>query len=121
MSKLVKIVGVVRIGYGICGIMTVVGIVALATALLTGLVWYGVLSMSPRNIVIISTPVVLFLMICSVTDIISGRGILRQKPWAWNIVIVRAVMDLFVFPIGTALGIYSIWGLTHDVATEQVG
>jgi hypothetical protein len=119
VKKHVETVGALRIGYGICGILATVGIVALARALGLGIVSFGARLMELRNIVILGSPVALLLVICAVADIVGGSGVLKRKQWARYLVMVRAAMDLFVFPVGTALGIYSVWGLMQDYGAEQ--
>jgi len=46
--------------------------------------------------------------------LIGGIGLLKKKPWARILVLIVGCVRLFVFPIGTALGVYSIWVLTKD-------
>jgi hypothetical protein len=121
VEKHVKTVGALRIGYGICGILTAVGIAATAAGMGIGLLRFGARPVGLRNIVLLGTPVVVLLMVCAVADIVGGSGVLRRKPWARYLVMIRAGMDLFVFPVGTALGIYSVWGLMQGDGAEQVG
>ncbi|HEV2709907.1 MAG TPA: zinc ribbon domain-containing protein [Edaphobacter sp.] len=40
-----------------------------------------------------------------------GFGLLRRRSWARVVGIVVAILSLFKFPIGTALGIYTLWVL----------
>ena len=55
--------------------------------------------------VISITVIVLF----SIPAIIGGWGLLNQKDWAMPVVLVLGCFKLFSFPLGTALGIYTIW------------
>ncbi|MBL8240655.1 MAG: hypothetical protein JNM66_24770 [Bryobacterales bacterium] len=48
---------------------------------------------------------------------IVGRGILRFQPWAKTLGLFVAALTLLFFPIGTGIGIYTLWVLT-DEATE---
>jgi len=41
----------------------------------------------------------------------AGWGLLRLVPWARMLTIVLSFLALFNFPLGTALGIYSLWVL----------
>lgn len=43
--------------------------------------------------------------------ILVGISLLNRKPWARPLAIVVAILALFKFPIGTALGIYTLWVL----------
>ena len=40
-----------------------------------------------------------------------GFGLLTRKPWARMVGIVIAILSLLKFPVGTALGIYTLWVL----------
>ena len=44
----------------------------------------------------------------------TGWGLLRQADWARILAMVLAVLGLFLFPIGTIIGIYVIWVLTSQ-------
>lgn len=41
----------------------------------------------------------------------AGYSLLTRKPWARMLAIVLAILALFKFPLGTALGIYTLWVL----------
>jgi len=45
-----------------------------------------------------------------------GWGLMQREPWARIAAIVLAVLALFHPPIGTALGIYTLWVLLSDDA-----
>ena len=47
----------------------------------------------------------------------TGWSLLNRKPWGRTLAIVAGVMALFKFPMGTALGIYTLWVL----APRQAG
>ncbi|MCP4567163.1 MAG: hypothetical protein GY841_06255 [FCB group bacterium] len=50
-------------------------------------------------------------LILGLPDIIAGWGLLQRKSWSRILTIILGVLNLFAFPIGTALGIYSLWVL----------
>ena len=50
----------------------------------------------------------------AIPAIIGGVGMLYHKKWALTLVMVLGCFKLFSFPIGTALGIYSIWVYAED-------
>jgi len=54
-----------------------------------------------------------FLLI-AVGGILVGMGLRDRKPWARVLAIVLGVIALFHPPIGTALGIYTLWVLMSD-------
>jgi tRNA A-37 threonylcarbamoyl transferase component Bud32 len=48
----------------------------------------------------------------AVWDLAGGIGLLKRKRWARILVLIGAVPELFLFlPVGTAMGIYTIWVL----------
>ena len=61
----------------------------------------------------IGTVIALFLVILSVPGIIGGIGLLNRKEWARILVLVLGFLQLLNIPIGTALGIYTIWALMN--------
>jgi len=50
--------------------------------------------------------------------LLAGYGLLTRKPWARVLAIVVGILSLLNFPIGTAIGIYTLWVLTQPVATD---
>jgi hypothetical protein len=44
----------------------------------------------------------------------AGRALRRQQPAGRTAVLWLAVLNLFVLPFGTALGIYAFWVLLHN-------
>ncbi len=50
----------------------------------------------------------IFLAVFSAPEIIGGIGLLRRKEWGRIVVLVVSFFNLINFPLGTALGIYSI-------------
>lgn len=49
------------------------------------------------------------IILFSIPSIIAGIGILNNKKWAFTLALVLGCFKLFSFPIGTAIGIYTIW------------
>jgi hypothetical protein len=49
------------------------------------------------------------IILFSIPSIIGGIGLLNNKPWALTLLLVLGCFKLFSFPIGTAIGIYTIW------------
>lgn len=57
---------------------------------------------------------------------VTGYGLLTRRPWGRIIGIIAAVLALFKFPLGTAMGIYTLWVLApgessveYDAITSQ--
>jgi hypothetical protein len=49
----------------------------------------------------------------------AARGLSRGRPWARNLALVLAAFDLLLLPLGTALGLYTIWVLLHEGVRGQ--
>jgi len=51
---------------------------------------------------------VLTLILC-LPSILAGWGLLKRKPWARIVAIILGVLSLPGIPLGTAIGIYTLW------------
>lgn len=54
------------------------------------------------------------IILISIPSILAGIGLLYQQRWAMILALVLGCLKLFSFPIGTALGIYTIWVYAED-------
>ena len=64
-------------------------------------------------------PVVLFIigimmLIVSILGIVGGIGVLNRREWARILLLVISFFMLVRVPLGTILGVYSIWVLLND-------
>jgi hypothetical protein len=57
--------------------------------------------------------VLAILGIGALPGLLAGWGMLSYRPWARILNIVICFFDLFIFPMGTALAVYSLWVLFH--------
>ncbi len=55
--------------------------------------------------------IVCLLFVLSVPNLIAAWGLFRFRPWARILAIVLGVLHIFSFPLGTALGVYTLWVL----------
>ena len=53
---------------------------------------------------------IIFIVI-SFPGILAGFGLYKRKEWARILTIILSVIELFIFPFGTAIGIFSIWAM----------
>jgi hypothetical protein len=58
--------------------------------------------------------------------LVAGYGLLNRRPWGRIVAIVAAILALIKFPLGTALGIYTLWvlapgasGLEYDALADR--
>ena len=67
---------------------------------------------------IVGSVIALALIPGAVARIIGGIALLMRKPWARVLVLILAVLDLLAIPMGTLVGIYTIWVLLQDEAQQ---
>ena len=60
-------------------------------------------------------------IIISVPGILAGMGLYKRKEWARLMTLILSVIEIFSFPFGTAIGIYSIWALTQPETVTSFG
>jgi hypothetical protein len=63
---------------------------------------------------IILTIIGICILILSIAGIIGAIGVLKRKEWGRITLLVISFFNLVRFPLGTVLGIYSIWVLLND-------
>jgi hypothetical protein len=56
--------------------------------------------------------------LCALPGLLAGWGMLSFRPWARVLNIVLCFFDLFHFPMGTALAVYSAWVLFHPETVQ---
>jgi hypothetical protein len=116
MESHVKAVGIIHIAFSVLGI-------------LIALVLFSVLNLvaripeveeeAVRILQTIGMVIPWFVIICSAPGIAGGIGLLKYQAWARILVLILSFLGLLNFPIGTAVGIYSIWVL-FDKRTEKL-
>lgn len=52
-------------------------------------------------------------------SLIAGWGLLNNRSWAMMLALIVGCLRLFSFPIGTAIGIYTIWVFAEDNRLKQ--
>ena len=60
-------------------------------------------------------------IIISVPGILAGMGLYKRKEWARILVLILSIIEIFSFPFGTAIGIYSIWVLIQPETVAAFG
>ena len=67
---------------------------------------------------LVGTTVGLLMAALGLPGLVAGYGLLTRKPWARILAIVVGILNLVNFPVGTAIGLYTLWVLTQSAATE---
>jgi len=61
---------------------------------------------------------VFVILFFSIPSIIGGWGLLQHKKWALTLVLIMGCFKLFSIPLGTALGVYTIWVYAEEHKTK---
>lgn len=110
MEKHLNVVAALQIGFGIFWIVAG-GILLFILSLIGGFVD----DKDARFILpLIGQIVAAFLFLTSIPGVIAGIGLLKRKEWGRIITLILSVIGIMNFPIGTVVGIYSIWVLVQD-------
>lgn len=110
MEKHITLVAVLKIGFGVFGLL----VVCLAFVAIAG---GGAISGDPEAMAItsvVASVIAIFFITLSVPGIVGGIGLLKRRSWARILVLILAVVDLFLIPIGTLIGVYTLWVLMND-------
>jgi hypothetical protein len=67
---------------------------------------------------LIGVGIAIFLVALAVPSIIGGWGLLKYKSWSRILMIIISGLNLLHIPLGTALGVYGLWVLLNDQATQ---
>jgi len=59
-----------------------------------------------------------FLLLFAISGVIASMGIIRGRPWAAMMILILGCLNLICVPLGTAVGVYTIWIFMH---TEKSG
>ncbi len=72
----------------------------------------------PMEILDIVPAILLFVaaivLVVSILGIVGAAGVLKKKEWARIVLLVVSFFNLLRVPVGTVLGIYSIWVLMNS-------
>jgi phage shock protein PspC (stress-responsive transcriptional regulator) len=109
MEEHVKILGILYIAFS--ALVLVFALIVFVAVAGGGLISGDETAIAITSIV--ATAVAGFLVLLSAPGIIGGMGLLKRQSWARILVLVLGVINLINIPFGTALGIYTIWALTH--------
>ena len=113
MEKHVNVVAALQIGFSILGVVI--------AGILFAILHYIGDFVDDREaevvLSIVANVLIVTFVVLSLPGIIAGIGLFKKKEWARILTLILSVIDLINFPIGTAVGIYSIWALSQ---TETV-
>jgi hypothetical protein len=117
MEKHITVLGALYIAFGILEIL-------IAIIVFTLVVGGGLITGDEEAMAITSgagSAVAAILVMIAAPGIIGGIGLLRYQPWARILVLILGCLNLLSIPLGTALGIYTIWVMTQDETARLFG
>ena len=107
----IKVVGLLNIVFGCLGVLAC-GVFFILVSLMRVRVY----STDAGGGIMISWAVIvglvmLFILSVVILRIVSGARLMKGAPWARIVIIIFAILGILAFPIGTAIGIYTLWAL----------
>ena len=114
MEKHVTVLGILYIAFSALGLL-------LAIIIFTAVVGGGIISGDSEAMAItgiVGPAIALLFVLLSAPGLIGGIYLLKHRPWARILVLVLGFINLIEIPIGTALGIYTIWVLFKNESVD---
>lgn len=112
LTRRIDLVGYLHVGYGIA--LMLLSILTVLTVTVGALVLPGIAAWATGVGATVTTG--LILGVVGLPSIVAGVLLIRRTDWSRMMVIVLSVFDLFSFPVGTALGGFSLWILLKERA-----
>lgn len=110
MEKHVNVVAILRIGLSVIMILVAIFIFIF----LFGIGWIVGDEVAMAILTFVGIIAGILLVIIGLPGLVGGIGLLSWQPWSRILMLIVSAMDLINVPVGTLLGAYSIWVLTHD-------
>ena len=114
MEKHVTVLGILYMAFSAILLLTAIIVFA-------AVVGGGLISGDSEAIAItaiVGPAVASFLVLLAIPGLLGGIYLLKRRPWARILVLVLGFLNLIEIPIGTALGIYTIWVLLKDETAD---
>lgn len=94
---------------------------ALSLTLITfvGVMWWAAAGLAavvkgtwiPQLISMFGKPIAIAIIVIALVDLVAAVGMLRGQSWARPMLIGISVLELPIFPFGTAVSLYTLWTL----------
>jgi hypothetical protein len=69
-------------------------------------------------LVIVGTIVGGLMVVLALPGILAGYGLLKRRNWGRVLAVVVSILNLLNFPLGTVIGVYSLWVLMQNSASD---
>lgn len=117
MNTHVKVVAVLHIIFGALGVLAATVIFTIFGTAGGIVIWNG--EVGPAAIVgTVGLCIGGLIGLLSIPGIVGGWALLAEKSWARILMIVLGIFDLLNFPLGTALGVYTLWVMFQEEQTH---
>ncbi len=63
--------------------------------------------------------IAIFVLAKAACGFLAGWGLLHREPWARVVTLVLGFISLFHIPIGTAVGVYTLWVLLPAQSQQE--
>jgi len=111
MKKHVSLVAALQIGFSTMGIL---GAIIIFFAFSFAGSFVGDVDEATVVLKFIGSLLPAIVILFSLIGLIGGIGLLSYQKWARVLVMVVAAIGCLAFPLGTIVGIYSLWALMQD-------
>jgi hypothetical protein len=117
MEKHINIVAALQIGLSIFNLL----IALLIFTVLKLIVGFVDDQNSEFVLSIIANAIAVIFIVVSIPGLLAGFGLYKRQEWARILTMIISVIEIFNFPFGTAIGIYSIWALIQPESIAEFG
>jgi hypothetical protein len=114
MKKHVTVVGAIHIGIAILGLIGALVLFLLMDFARGFIPEQDIPDAVMKLISVFLTSIPILIAVISTLRLVGGIGLLSQKMWARYVIIIVAIIGLWKVPIGTLLGVYSLWVLMQS-------
>jgi hypothetical protein len=123
VEKHLKLVGILNIVYRslvFLGGLVLILIAVVFNRLMDFLIRIGSIHWNeiPHEVLSVVPIILLLVAICTMTvsivGIVGAIGVLKRKEWGRIVMLVVSFFNLLRIPLGTILGVYTIWVLLND-------
>lgn len=115
LTRRIDLIGYLHIAYG--SVLLVVSVFMILAATVGALLFPAIAAWAVGAGAGVTAA--LLLAAIGLPSICGGIGLIRRYSWARFLIIILSVVDLFSFPIGTALGAFSLWFLLKTRALVE--
>lgn len=117
LGRHIHLLGIFWIAYSAFSLVGGVAVMIVAHALFRPSARLG--AGAPEFLYPLLSSVGIFLLVKAIAGIGAGYGLLQHEAWARVVALVLGFFDLLHVPLGTILGIYTIWALLSPGADKE--